>query len=75
MECILLHVSYSVGRGSFTRVKQTEREANHSPHLVPKLRMRGFIPPIQFMFLRHWERKLLHLSSYVLAETGRKVKH
>jgi len=45
------YVSYSVSRGSLPRVKQTEREANHSPHLVPKLRMSGVITAIPFIFL------------------------
>jgi hypothetical protein len=35
-------------------------EANHSPHLVPRLRMSGAIPPLHHIPLRH-EQGLLYL--------------
>jgi hypothetical protein len=36
----------------FLGVKRPGREANHSPHLVPRSRMRGAIPPLpQFVFM------------------------
>lgn len=31
---------------SFSRVKLTGREADHSPHLLPRLRMTGAKPPL-----------------------------
>jgi hypothetical protein len=42
--------SYSMGTGNFTPgIKRPEREAHHSPHLIPRERMRGVIPPL------HWD--------------------
>jgi hypothetical protein len=39
--------SYPVGTGDFfLGVKRPGREADHSPHLVPRLRVGGSIPPL-----------------------------
>jgi hypothetical protein len=42
-------ISYPMGSGGVAlslRLKRPGREADHSPHLVPRSRMRGSIPPL-----------------------------
>jgi hypothetical protein len=43
---IFLFSAASKPGGSFPEIKRTGRVADHSPPLVPRLRMRGAIPPL-----------------------------
>jgi hypothetical protein len=55
------------GSGSyFTELKRQGREADHSPHLIPKLRMSGTRPRNPLYAFMEWTRtKLLELNSFL----------